>query len=73
MAAVKVGINGFGRIGRTVMRVMAGRPDEFEVMGINDLASPEANAHLLKYDTIMGKFAGTVKVVDGAMIINGKK
>lgn len=73
MAAIKVGINGFGRIGRTVMRIMAARTDKFEVMAVNDLAPPEANAHLFKYDTIMGKFAGDVTLADGALVINGKK
>ena len=73
MAAIKVGINGFGRIGRTVMRIMADRTDEFEVMAINDLASPEANSHLFKYDSIMGKFKGTVSATEGALEINGRK
>lgn len=73
MAAIKVGINGFGRIGRTVMRILAERSDEFEVVAINDLASPEANAHLLKYDTVMGPFKGDVKVDGDAIVINGRK
>ena len=72
MAAIKVGINGFGRIGRNVMRVLAERPDEFEVVGINDLASVEANAHLLKYDSAMGRFKGTVAVNGGDLVVNGK-
>jgi len=73
MAAIKVGINGFGRIGRTVMRILASRTGEFEVMAVNDLASPQANAHLFKYDTIMGKFQGEVAVTDDALVINGRK
>jgi glyceraldehyde 3-phosphate dehydrogenase len=73
MAAIKVGINGFGRIGRTVMRILASRTDEFEVMAINDLAPPEANAHLFKYDSIMGKFKGEVALTDGSLVINGKQ
>ena len=72
MAAIKVGINGFGRIGRTVMRIMAQRPDEFEVVGINDLAPPATNAHLFKYDSIMGPFKGTVELKDGNLVVNGK-
>ena len=73
MAAIKVGINGFGRIGRTVMRILCERADEFEVAAINDLASPEANAHLLKYDTVMGPFKGDIKVDNNAIAINGRK
>lgn len=73
MAKIKIGINGFGRIGRTVMRILAERSDEFEVAAINDLASPEANAHLLKYDTVMGPFKGDVKVDGNAITIDGRK
>ena len=57
--AIKVGINGFGRIGRTVLRIMEQR-DDFEVVLINDLADPKALAHLFKYDTIMGPWPGSV-------------
>ncbi|MBN1846867.1 MAG: type I glyceraldehyde-3-phosphate dehydrogenase [Sedimentisphaerales bacterium] len=71
MAAIKVAINGFGRIGRTVMRVLAGRKGQFDVVAVNDLASPEVNAHLFKYDTIMGKFQGDVAVSGGDIVING--
>jgi len=73
MARIKVGINGFGRIGRTVMRILDRRNDEFEVVGINDLCPPETNAHLFKYDTVMGVFPGTVAVKDGNLVINGQK
>jgi len=73
MAAIKVAINGFGRIGRTVMRVLAGRKGEFDVVAVNDLTSPEANAHLFKYDTIMGKFKGDVAIEGGDIVINGDK
>ena len=73
MARIKVGINGFGRIGRTVMRILDRRNDEFEVVGINDLCPPETNAHLFKYDTVMGVFTGTVAVKDGNLVINGQK
>ncbi|HTE04906.1 MAG TPA: glyceraldehyde 3-phosphate dehydrogenase NAD-binding domain-containing protein, partial [Planctomycetota bacterium] len=58
--AIRVGINGFGRIGRTVFRIMQERK-EFEVVCINDLAAPDALAHLLKYDTVMGRFRHDVK------------
>ncbi len=73
MAAIKIGINGFGRIGRTVLRVLSERPDDFEVMAINDLASPKALAHLFKYDTVMGPFKGELVAEDDGIIINGKK
>jgi glyceraldehyde 3-phosphate dehydrogenase len=72
MAAVKVGINGFGRIGRLVFRVMASRPSEFDVVAINDLADPKHLAHLLKYDTVHGRFPGTVEPREGALVVNGK-
>ncbi len=71
--AIKVGINGFGRIGRTVMRILAQRADEFEVVAINDLCAVQANAHLFKYDTVMGRFDGQVSTESDAMIINGRK
>ncbi len=71
--AIKVGINGFGRIGRTVMRIIAERSGEFEVVGINDLCDAASNAHLFKYDTVMGKFKGTVELEGSDLVINGKK
>src|SRR5262249_48247312 len=70
--AVKVGINGFGRIGRLVFRVMAGRPNEFDVVAINDLADPKHLAHLLKYDSVHGRFPGTVEAGEGKLIVNGR-
>lgn len=73
MAPIKVGINGFGRIGRTVMRILASRSSEFEVVAINDLTDSKTNAHLFKYDTIMGKYQGQVSAEDGAIIVDGKK
>ncbi len=73
MAAIKVAINGFGRIGRTVMRVLSDRKGEFDVVAVNDLTSPQANAHLFKYDTIMGKFKGDVAIDGGDIVINGDK
>ncbi|MGY0710804.1 glyceraldehyde 3-phosphate dehydrogenase NAD-binding domain-containing protein, partial [Azospirillum argentinense] len=70
--AVRVAINGFGRIGRLVLRAIyeSGRND-VEVVAINDLADLKANAHLLKYDSVHGRFPGTVEVKDGALIVNG--
>jgi glyceraldehyde 3-phosphate dehydrogenase len=73
MSKVKIGINGFGRIGRTVMRVLTERTDEFEVAAINDLTDPKVNAHLFKYDSVMGKYGGEVQVRDGAMVIDGRE
>ncbi|OPZ99798.1 MAG: Glyceraldehyde-3-phosphate dehydrogenase [Planctomycetes bacterium ADurb.Bin412] len=73
MAPIKVGINGFGRIGRAVMRILAQRTKEFEVVAINDLTDSKTNAHLFKYDTIMGKYQGQVSAEDGAIIVDGKK
>lgn len=70
--AIRIGINGFGRIGRTVFRIMEAR-DDFEVVLINDLSDPAALAHLLKYDTVMGRFDGTVEVTDGGLNVSGRK
>ena len=72
MAAVKVGINGFGRIGRITFRALAARADEFEVVAINDLGDPSALAMLLKYDSVQGRFPGTVESSPEALIVNGK-
>ena len=70
---VKVGINGFGRIGRQVLKIMLENyPDELEVVGINDLWDPQTNAQLFKYDSSYGKFDGSVDVVDGNLVIDGK-
>jgi len=70
--AVRVGINGFGRIGRLVFRVLASRPQEFEVVAINDLSDAKALAFLLKYDSVHGRFDGTVEAVEGNLVVNGK-
>lgn len=69
--AIRIGINGFGRIGRNVMRVMATRKD-FEVVAINDLSDSKTLAHLLKYDSTHGRFPGEVKGAEGKLIVNGK-
>jgi len=73
VAAVRVGINGFGRIGRMAFRVMATRPQEFEIVAINDLGPPKALAMLLKYDSVHGRFKGTVEATTDGLIVNGKK
>jgi glyceraldehyde 3-phosphate dehydrogenase len=71
--AVRVGINGFGRIGRLVFRTIRERhPNELEVVAINDLVDTATNAHLLKYDSNYGRFKGTVDAVDGGIAIDGK-
>lgn len=70
--AVKVGINGFGRIGRMVARVMLQRPDEFELVAINDLSKPDALALLLKYDSAHGKLAEEVKATDDGLAVGDK-
>ncbi|MBK7450792.1 MAG: type I glyceraldehyde-3-phosphate dehydrogenase [Anaerolineales bacterium] len=71
--AVKVGINGFGRIGRLVLRTIKQRVgDQVEVVAINDLFDPATNAHLLKYDSTYGPYNGTVDVKDGNLVVDGK-
>ena len=69
---IKVGINGFGRIGRQIFRVLSEDP-AFAVPAINDLTDAATLAHLLKYDSVHGKFPGTVEVSDGNLIVNGEK
>lgn len=68
---IKVGINGFGRIGRLVFRAAQARKD-IEVVGINDLIDVQYMAYMLKYDSVHGKFDGTVEVKDGKLVVNGK-
>ncbi|MCI6863593.1 MAG: type I glyceraldehyde-3-phosphate dehydrogenase [Anaerobiospirillum succiniciproducens] len=69
---IKVGINGFGRIGRFVFRASIYRPElGIQVVGINDLLPPEYMAYMLKYDTMHGAFKGTVDVQDGHLVVNG--
>lgn len=68
----KIGINGFGRIGRLAFRAAVGRKD-VEVVGINDLVDPDYMAYMLKYDSTHGPFKGTVEVKDGNLVVNGKK
>jgi len=73
--AIKIAINGYGRIGRNVLRALyeAGRTDEIQVVAINDLGNAEINAHLTKYDTAHGMFDGDVSVDGDYMIVNGDK
>lgn len=72
MSVVKIGINGFGRIGRIAFRVAASRPN-IEIVGINDLLDVEHLAYLLKYDSVHGRFNGEVEVKNGNLVVNGKE
>ncbi|MBQ2323553.1 MAG: type I glyceraldehyde-3-phosphate dehydrogenase, partial [Oscillospiraceae bacterium] len=68
--SIKVGINGFGRIGRMVFRASLEYP-EIEIVGINDLCPADYLAYMLKYDTMHGKFAAEVGSTDSSIIVNG--
>lgn len=70
--ATKVAINGFGRIGRAVARIIMQRKGKLELVAVNDLADAKSLAYLFKYDTVMGKWDGTVEAGDGKLVINGK-
>ena len=70
MSKIKIGINGFGRIGRLVFRAAMAK-DNVEVVGINDLISVEYMAYMLRYDTMHGQFKGSIEVKDGALVVNG--
>jgi glyceraldehyde 3-phosphate dehydrogenase len=69
--AVRVGINGFGRIGRNVFRAAQARDDDVEWVAVNDITDPETLAHLLKYDSILGPYAGTVEASDDGLVVDG--
>ncbi|MDF1701527.1 MAG: type I glyceraldehyde-3-phosphate dehydrogenase [Planctomycetota bacterium] len=68
---IRVAINGFGRIGRQVFRILHAQRDRFEVVAVNDLGKPEALAHLLKYDSTHGRFDGELALVDGKLEVEG--
>ena len=70
--ATTVGINGFGRIGRNVLRAALGNPD-INIVAVNDLTDAKTQAHLLKYDSVHGTFAAEVKEENGALVVNGKR
>ena len=72
---IKVAINGYGRIGRNILRAHYedGKKHDIAIVAINDLGSPETNAHLTRYDTAHGKFPGTVAVDGDAMVVNGDR
>src|SRR3970282_224532 len=70
---IRIGINGFGRIGRQVLKAILEKyPSELEVVAVNDLFDPATNAHLFKYDSTYGKYPGTVEVKDGHLVVDGK-
>ncbi len=71
--AIKVGINGFGRIGRMVFRAVAKDFKDIEIVGINDLLEPSYLAYMLKYDSVHGRFNGDIQVDGNNLIVNGKK
>jgi len=68
-----IAINGFGRIGRNVLRALLERDSELEVVAINDLTAPETLAHLLRYDSSLGRFPGTVEVEGDALLVDGRR
>ncbi len=71
--AIRIAINGFGRIGRNVFRIMHSRGADFEVVALNDLTDAATLAHLLRYDTVGGRFAGQVEVDGDAIVVDGKR
>ena len=72
--AIRVAINGFGRIGRQSLKAMLDRhPNDIEVVGINDITDTETNAHLFRYDSTYGRFPGKVEVADNDLIVDGKR
>ena len=71
--AVKIGINGFGRIGRLVFRAMMERPENFDIVAINDLSDADMLAYLLEYDSTQGRFPGKVVAKQDALVVNGKE
>src|SRR6201747_265507 len=72
---INVAINGYGRIGRNILRAHyeGGKKHDIAIVAVNDLGSPETNAHLTRYDTAHGKFPGTVAVEGDAMVVNGDR
>ena len=70
---IKVGINGFGRIGRLVLRVIAEREEDIDVVAVNDLTDTRTNAHLFKYDSSYGHFPGVVEATEDTITVDGKK
>ena len=73
--SVKVAINGYGRIGRNILRALyeSGRTDQISIVAINDLGDAETNAHLTRHDTAHGRFPGDVSVQEGDLVVNGDR
>ena len=71
--SIRVAINGFGRIGRLVFRNMLERKGKFEIVAINDLAEPSGLAHMLKYDTVHGRYPGTVTHDESSITVDGSR
>src|SRR5678815_4525292 len=71
MSKVRIGINGFGRIGRGFVRCLAATPDVFDLVLINDLTDVGTLAHLLRHDSVHGRYPGTVEIKDNGLVING--
>lgn len=73
--AIKIAINGYGRIGRNILRALyeSGRTDEFQIVAVNDLGDANTNAHLTRYDTVHGRFPGEISVDGDSMIVNGDR
>src|ERR1044071_1160495 len=73
--AIKVGINGYGRIGRNILRALyeSNRTNEIQIVAVNDLGDAQTNAHLTQYDTAHGKFPGKVGVEGDSIVVNGDK
>ena len=70
---IKIGINGFGRIGRVILRILSQRPEEFEVCGVNlRKADIDYMVYLLKYDSVFRNFPGTVEHAGGDLVVNGR-
>jgi glyceraldehyde 3-phosphate dehydrogenase len=70
---IRIGINGFGRIGRMVLRAAVQNFKDIEVVGINDLLEPDYLAYMLKYDSVHGRFKGEVAVDGGTLVVNGRR
>ena len=73
MAKTRVGINGFGRIGRNFLRAHVQRGGDFEIVAVNDIGDTKTMAHLLKYDSVLGPFAGSVEAADDSITVNGAR
>ena len=73
--AIRIGINGYGRIGRNILRALyeSNRNQEIQVVAINDLGNPQTNAHLTRFDTAHGRFPGTVTVEGDSIVVNGDR